>query len=139
MNIGHLFGWSRIGSVVGLGAIAVGLALSVAPLAWTGVGIVALAFTVNAATKIHRFRELSLAPDERTRLVFVWVLLVVALVGLITDAVLGRFRAGYEGYFWRLMVAALGLLVGYRYLRRTYLPENAVPEADDTGVPAEDE
>lgn len=139
MDVGRLFGWSRIGSVVGLGAITIGLGLSVVPLAWGGVGIVALAFMVNAATKIHRFRELPLAPDERTRLAFVWVLLVVALVGLITDAVLGRFRAGYEGYFWRLMIAVLGLLIVYRYLRRTYLPENAVTEAGDAGVLTEDE
>jgi hypothetical protein len=67
------------------------------------------------------------------------VLLVTALVGLITDAVFGRFHAGYEGYFWRLIIAALGFLISYRYLRRTYLPENTVPEADDNGVPAEDE
>jgi hypothetical protein len=126
LDAGQHFGWSRVGLFVGLVALTVGLALAVISLAWVGVGIVALAFVANAITKIDHFRDLPLAPDERTRLAFVWVLLVITMVGFVADIVLSRFRAGYEGYFWSLAVAALGLVIIYRYLQRTYLPEDMV-------------
>jgi hypothetical protein len=126
LNVGQRFGWSRVGLFVGLIALTVGLALAVASLAWVGVGIVVLAFVANAITKINHFRDLPLAPDERTRLAFVWVLLVITMVGFVANIVLSRFQAGYEGYFWSLAFAALGLLIVYRHLQRTYLPENMV-------------
>jgi hypothetical protein len=126
MGVGQRFGWSRVGLFVGLIALTVGLALAVVSLAWVGVGIVALAFVANAIMKINHFRDLPLAPDERTRLAFVWILLVITMVGFVADIVLSRFRTGYEGYFWSLAFAALGLLIVCRYLQRTYLPEDMV-------------
>jgi signal transduction histidine kinase len=126
LDTGQRFGWSRVGLFIGLVALTVGLVLAVVSLAWVGVGIVALAFVVNAITKINYFRDLPLVPDERTRLAFVWALLAITMVGFVVDIVLSRFRAGYTAHFWSFAFAAFGLVVIYRYLRRADLPEDMV-------------
>lgn len=123
MEVGHVVGRSRLVLVAGLLAIAVGLAVSLAPLSWVGAVLVALAFGANTVAKVQHYRELPLSPDARTKLVTMWLFFTVFVVALVVDAVASRTLAGYEGYFWVFVGMSVLLGGAYWVCQLRYLPE----------------
>lgn len=132
MDAGLVVGRSRLVLFAGLVGLAVGLAVSVAPLAWVGVALVALAFGANTVAKVQHYRDLPIGADARTKLVTTWIFFAVFVVALVVDAVASRTLAGYEGYFWVFVGMSVLLGGAYWVFQLRYLPEELhVDEAAD--------
>lgn len=124
LDPGLAAGRSRLALFLGVGALAVGDMAGLPRLAWAGVGLAGLAFALNTAAKVLHYRALPLADRPRTILSASWILVAVAVLGLLVTYARARFGAG-GGPFWTLAGVAVVFGLVHRLAQARFLPDDA--------------
>ncbi|MFB6250592.1 hypothetical protein [Halobellus sp.] len=110
----------------GLACLAVGHLIELSVLAWSGAGIVTVAFVLNTAGKIVHYRDLPIPSRDQLILSATWSLLAVIVVGLLVNFAHTRFGSGDGAYFWSMAVAGVGFGLLHMAAQSKYLPESEV-------------
>ncbi|MFB6161656.1 MAG: hypothetical protein ABEJ61_10860 [Haloferacaceae archaeon] len=110
----------------GLGWLAIGHLVAMSLIVWGGVGIVAVAATLNTAGKLSHYRALPVPSRDRLALSATWTLLALTIVGLLATFAHGRYGSGGGAYFWSLAVAGVGFGLLHMAAQSIYLPESEV-------------
>jgi hypothetical protein len=118
-------GWSKLALMGGVGALALGDGLTLPTLAWAGVALATLGFTLNTAAKLRHYRDLPLYDRPRTVLSVTWVLLSLAVPALLLVYALDRFVGGPDGLFWPLLLVAAVAALLHGLAQAMFLPDEA--------------
>lgn len=121
-------GRSRLVLVLGMIGFGVGSLLDAKAVVWGSVTLVAIAFALNTAGKLVHYRELEIPHEKRVALATSWVLLSVAVVGLVADYAYFLYGPGSGDFFWPLGLVGLGLAVFHRKAQTEYLDDVDGPD-----------
>lgn len=117
-------GRSRVLLFGGLAWLAIGHFVDMSIIIWGGVGIIAIAFSLNTAGKVIHYRSLPIPSRDQLTLSATWTLLAVTVVGLLANFAHTRYGPGDGAYFWSLAVAGVGFGLLHMAAQSIYLPEN---------------
>ncbi|WP_435182066.1 hypothetical protein [Halorussus sp. AFM4] len=115
-------GWSRLGLFFGMGFFAIGNLLEMVAVVWGGTAMIACAFILNTAGKLAHYWGLSISRAERVKLSASWLLLMLTVVGLLTNFSYARYGPGEPSFFWSFAVAGIGFGLLHMAAQTKYLP-----------------